>query len=190
MTVNKFLILVESEIEKAQIVMAVNSEIVEKLQRDAEKMANMKVDVLGPIVDRIKAEHGIEAAEAFRDTATNILDGALNAVMQAKDQLYTEALKLTGDVASKPTIEDDLGADDVSDIGEFTADDSFSDEDLDFSEPTPVDREVKESVKLGMVVETITNRVGEKYFKTPKEMKEWIAENKNKIKKIHRIIGE
>lgn len=178
--------LVESEIEKAQIVMAVNSEIVEKLQRDAEKIANMKVDVLGPVVDRIKAEHGIEPAEAFRDTVSNLIDQALNSVLQVKDQIYTETLKLTGDIASTPTVEADLGLGAPED---FEFDDTFTTDDPLEAEPVPAEREVKESAKrLGFVVESKSGQSGEKYFTSPAAMRKWVIENQSKIKTIHSII--
>jgi hypothetical protein len=181
------LTLCESEIEKAQIVMAVNSEIVNKLQRDAEKVANMKVDVLGPIVDRIKAEHGLEAAEAFRDTVSGYIDQALDTLMQVKDKIYTETLKLTGDVSNAKSLETDLGISDET-PDDFSFDDTFS---TDEPEPVPVDREMKESyTKLGIVVESKLGTVGNKYFKSAKEMKIWVNENQSKIKTIHRVIKE
>jgi len=180
--------LLESEIEKAQIVMAVNAEISSKLQRDAEKIANMKVDVLGPIIDRIKAEHGLKPAEAFRDTVTGILDQALNAVMQAKEQIYTETLKLTGDVGSQSEAVDDLDAEGGT-FGDFDMGGEFSpEEDLGAdlpAEPIPADREVKESVrKYGLVMESKTGKVGTKYFQSKSEMRQWVSENNHKIKSI------
>jgi len=184
--------LLESEIEKAQIVMAVNAEIVSKLQRDAEKMANMKVDVLGPIIDRIKAEHGLKPAEAFRDTVMGILDQALNSVMQAKDQIYTETLKLTGDVGSQSTAEEDLESEDFSDFdmgGEFS-DDTLGEEPSEMmpTEPVPADRKVKESVrKYGLVMESKSGRSGTKYFQSQSEMRQWVSENTHKIKSIKEI---
>lgn len=57
--------LMESEIEKAEIVLATRNEIVDKLQRDAEKLGNMKIDVLSPLTDRIKAEHGLKWPNVF-----------------------------------------------------------------------------------------------------------------------------
>ena len=181
--------LLESEIEKAQIVMAVNAEIVSKLQRDAEKIGNMKVDVLGPIIDRIKAEHGLKPADAFRDTVTGILDQALNAVMQAKEQIYTETLKLTGDVASQSSAEEDLGSSiDDFDMGGDFADDDTLDADILPAEPVPAEREVKESVrKYGLVMESKSGKSGTKYFLTQHEMRQWISENVHKIKSIKEI---
>lgn len=177
--------LMESEIEKAQIVMAVQNEIVEKLQRDAEKIANMKIDVLGPIVERIKAEHGLEAADAFRDLITREIDQALDIVMQVKDRINTETLKLTGDLSSAPSIEQDLGAEDPA--GAFEFEDEFSADEPEL-EPLPAEREVKESRKLGIVVESVKGTMGKKFFENVDQMRAWAKENKDKIAKIHKII--
>lgn len=191
-TGNHMLMLVESEIEKAQIVMAVQNEIVEKMQRDAEKMANMKIDVLGPIVERIKAEHGLDAAETFRDTITRLIDQSLDVIMQVKDQIHTETLKLTGDVSSAPSIEQDLGAEEpVPEFGmddEFSADEPVLDDPL--AEPMPAEREVKESAKkIGLVLESKSGTIGKKFFtEGVEEMRSWVKENKDKIAKIHKII--
>ena len=177
--------LMESEIEKAQIVMAVQNEIVEKLQRDAEKIANMKIDILGPIVERIKAEHGLEAAEAFRDTIQCEIDQALDIVMQVKDRINTETLKLTGDLSSAPSIEQDLGAEEP--MGAFDFEDEFSTDEPEL-EPLPAEREVKESRKLGIVVESVKGTMGKKFFENVEQMRSWAKENKDKIAKIHKII--
>lgn len=204
---NHILMLAESEIEKAQIVMAVHNEIVEKMQRDAEKMSNMKVDILGPIVERIKAEHGLAPAENFRDTITRLLDQALDVVMQVKDQINTETLKLTGDISSAPSIEQDLGANaamaggdanlgglgDAADLAgaDFEFGDGMSD-DVPEMEPLPAEREMKESKqhKIGVVLESKSGKQGKKYFTDVTEMRTWLGENKSKIAKVHKILKD
>lgn len=203
MAKNHILMLAESEIEKAQIVMAVNNEIVEKLQRDAEKMSNMKIDVLGPIVERIKAEHGLEPAENFRDTITRLLDQALDQVMHVKDQIHTETLKLTGDISSAPELEQDLGMEAGMDAGadeiamddplggeEFAMDDEFAEDPELEVEPMPAEREMKESRKFGLVLESTKGTMGKKYFDSKADMKNWLAENKSKIGKVHKILKD
>lgn len=205
MSKNHILMLAESEIEKAQIVMAVNNEVVEKLQRDAEKMSNMKIDVLGPIVERIKAEHGLEPAENFRDTITRLLDQALDTVMQVKDQIHTETLKLTGDISSAPSMEQDLGMDagmGGADLGmdagmgdplageEFEMTDEFS-ADAPELEPVPAEREMKEAAtRLGVVLESKSGKMGKKYFNDAANMRSWLTENKSRIAKVHKIIKD
>lgn len=201
---NHILMLAESEIEKAQIVMAVNNEIVEKLQRDAEKMGNMKVDILGPIVERIKAEHGLEAADNFRDTITRLINTALDAVLVAKDQIHTETLKLTGDISSAPGLEQDLGMEAGLDAGaeeiadplagaEMEMGDEFAEDPALDMEALPAEREMKESAKpkrLGVMLESTKGTVGSKYFDNKEQMRSWLNENKDRIAKVHKILKD
>lgn len=198
----KFIQLNESNIEKAEIVLAVKGEIVDKLQRQAEVINNMGVDVLGPLLDRIKAEHGVPAADSFRNNISGLLDHAVKTIMDVKDKISTETLKLTGDITSSPAVAD-LGTEDdlIDDV------DSFEDEGFDFesdadlgddveviddevlAEPTPMDREMKESVKkFGIQLESVKGTIGNKYFSSKSEMKTWLKENETKIAKVIKVI--
>ena len=103
---NTLLRLTESEIERAEIVLATRNEIVDKLQRDAEKISNMKVDILSPLVDRVKAEHGLDAANKFRSAIEDELERALTTLLDVKDKISTHVLRLTGDISSAPDIQD------------------------------------------------------------------------------------
>lgn len=192
--------LMESEIEKAEIVLATRNEIVDKLQRDAEKLGNMKIDVLSPLTDRIKAEHGLEVAERFQHRVSAILDQALQAVLKAKDEISTETLKLTGDLSSDPAIadlDDGMGVEEVdADIPAFDMEadaelDPMADDEVDaFSdEAMPAEREMKESANPKVTVSLITSagKAGKKHFKTMNEMKDWCHTNKNKIRVIESI---
>lgn len=192
-----FMVLNESNIEKAEIVLAVKGEIVDKLQRQAEVINNMGVDVLGPLLDRIKAEHGVEAADSFRNNISGLLDHAVKTLMDVKDKISTETLKLTGDITSSPDVSD-LGNDDFDDINididgddfDFESDADLSD-DVALPEPTPIDREMKESVttkRLGIQLESTKGTVGNKYFNSKEEMKTWLSENENKIAKVIKIL--
>jgi len=188
--------LLESNMEKAEIVLAVKGEIVDKLQRQAEVINNMGVDVLGPLLDRIKAEHGVDAAAAFKNEISGYLDTAVKTIMDVKDRISTETLKLTGDITGSPDVAD-LGAGDFdnvdveaetpsfdmeADAGLPDAADTLSDEDI---EPVPSDREMKESVKkVGLVLESKSGKIGTKYFSNKKEMQTWLNENQSKIKKV------
>ena len=189
----------ESNIEKAEIVLAVKGEIVDKLQRQAEVINNMGVDVLGPLLDRIKAEHGVEAAESFRNNISGLLDHAVKTIMDVKDKISTETLKLTGDITSSPDVSDlgDDGFDDVSlDVDTPEGDFDFEDDadlgdDVALPEPTPMDREMKESVqpkRFGIQLESVKGTVGNKYFDSKAEMQTWLKENENKIAKVLKIL--
>lgn len=190
----------ESNIEKAEIVLAVKGEIVDKLQRQAEVINNMGVDVLGPLLDRIKAEHGLESAESFRNNISGLLDHAVKTIMDVKDKISTETLKLTGDITSSPEVAD-LGSSNEGSFDDVNLDiggDDFdfeSDADLDdaegLPEPTPIDREMKESAttkRFGIQLESKKGSVGNKYFNSKSEMNQWLAENQNKIAKVLKIL--
>lgn len=188
--------LIESNIEKAEIVLAVKGEIEDKIQRQSEILSNLSVDVLGPLVDRIKAEHGLDAAESFRNRISTLLNQALQTLLHVKDEISTETLKLTGDVTNGPDIAD-IGAGEIEQVSVDTDDitnfDMVDDADIedDISEPVPTEREMKESTepkKLGVVLESIKGTRGTKYFESPAEMKTWLTENQNKIKKVINIL--
>lgn len=194
-----FIQLTESNIEKAEIVLAVKGEIVDKLQRQAEVINNMGVDVLGPLLDRIKAEHGLEHADAFRNNISGLLDHTVKTLMDVKDKISTETLKLTGDITSAPEIADiggdaGMGGEDISmdiDTPDF---DFEADADLgggeDLVEPVPADREMRESVKprVGVKMESHKGTIGTKFFESKTEMKAWLTENESKVKRVIKII--
>ncbi|WNA16022.1 hypothetical protein XaC1_379 [Xanthomonas phage XaC1] len=186
--------LLESNMEKAEIVLAVKGEIVDKLQRQAEVINNMGVDVLGPLLDRIKAEHGLESAEQFKNEISGYLDTAVKTIMDVKDKISTETLKLTGDITAQPGVAD-LGAGDFDSVDVQAETPTFDMEadaelpDVDLSEPVPDERAMKESTrKLGLVLESKSGKQGTKYFTSKDEMNTWIAENKSKISKVLKVI--
>lgn len=187
----KFIQLNESNIEKAEIVLSVKGEIVDKLQRQSEVINNMGVDVLGPLLDRIKAEQGLDAAQNFSDNVRHLLQHAVTTLMDVKDKISTETLKLTGDITDGPDVSD-IGSEDVdidiaADTPTFDMDaDADFEEDI-ISEPVPTEREMKESVKprkVGVKMESIRGTVGTKYFSSKEEMKTWLSENEKKVKRV------
>lgn len=187
--------LTESNIEKAEIVLAVKGEIVDKLQRQAEVINNMGVDVLGPLLDRIKAEHGLESADSFRNNISGLLDHAVKTIMDVKDKISTETLKLTGDITSTSSIGElgsEGGVDDVSfDVDtpdfDFEGDAEFED---DLTEPVPAEREMRESAKprIGVKLESNKGTIGTKFFESKTEMKQWLTINESKVKRVISII--
>lgn len=187
----KFIQLNESNIEKAEIVLSVKGEIVDKLQRQSEVINNMGVDVLGPLLDRIKAEQGLDAAQNFSDNVRHLLQHAVTTLMDVKDKISTETLKLTGDITDTPAVSD-IGSEDV-DIDIATDTPTFDmGADADFeedvvSEPIPTQREMKESVQytqIGVKMESVRGTVGTKFFSSKEEMKTWLSENEKKVKRV------
>lgn len=193
----KLVKLLESELQKSEIVMGTRSEIVDKLQRDAEKIGNMKIDILGPLVTKVKAEYGVAKAEEFNRNVGEYLDQALTVIMDIKDKIDTETLKLSGDIDQTNDLGMDLGMDE--DVPEMDFGDTFGDDDLEAeldaeveSEVMPVGREEKmESIqKFGIVVESISGNLGKKMFNNQEEFKEWKKLYESKIKRVVKIIKE
>lgn len=193
---NTLLRLTESEIERAEIVLATRNEIVDKLQRDAEKISNMKVDILSPLVDRVKAEHGLDAANKFRSAIEDELERALATLLDVKDKISTHVLRLTGDISSAPDISS-IGNDDAVSDFDIASDAGLDDiaaqpvddvpSDVPDIEPVPDERDMKESVNnkaFVVVVESVTNVVGKKYGPSEAVLKQWLTENSKKIRSI------
>lgn len=184
--------LIESNIERAEIVLAVKGEIVDKLQRFSEQISNQRIDILGPLIDRIKAEQGVEAADKFRTVISAHLEHAERTLMDVKDKISTETLKLTGDIASAPDVasisDEEVDIDSPSFDMESDAGLDELDITADITEPTPEERPMKESRKLGLVIESVKGTVGKKYFSSKTEMNDWLNENKSKIKTIVKVL--
>ena len=184
--------LLESNLAKAEIVLSIRGEICDKIQRNCEILNNMPVDILGPILDQVKAEQGVEAAEELKNSITGYLQTAVATLMDVNDKIGTEVLKLSGDISDEPGISD-LGAGEFDDVDTNPETPTFDMEDDaalpdDVTEPVPDDRAMKESKKLGLMIESTKGSVGKKYFSSKEEMNTWINENKSKIKKVIEVL--
>lgn len=178
--------LIESNLEKAELVLEIKSSIVDKMQRNAELLSNMRVDILGPLVDRIKAEHGLEEAEAFKNNISGLIAHAVDTLMDVKDKISTETLRLTGDITSGPDVSELGSTEPAPEVPSF---DFEADAELPaLEEPVAQDRAVKESRRLGMMIESTSGRTGNKYFASAQEMNQWINENRSKIKRVIQIL--
>lgn len=102
---NTMLALFESELEKADIVLAVKG-MVDEVQGMAEKLSKMQAEDLMPINDRIKAEMSAEQAEQFSNNVTEALQEAFAAVRKVRDVIDNEALILSGDASRDPGTQD------------------------------------------------------------------------------------
>ncbi|EAR2661144.1 hypothetical protein EI314_24975, partial [Salmonella enterica] len=118
---------------------------------------------------------------------SGLLEQAVKTLMDVKDKISTETLKLTGDITNAPDVSD-IGGEDVSlDIDtpdfDFEGDAEFSD---DLVEPVPAEREMRESVKprIGLKLESNKGTIGTKFFESKTEAKKWLTENQNKVKRV------
>lgn len=180
--------LLESEIERAEIILAAKS-LVDKLQDILEDLSKMKIEELGAVVERIKAEVGLNEANKFNEVVSGHLDQAMDVITSAKDSVDTEALKLSGDVPSDA--ERDFDSDKV-DQNEFGSDDVEQDIenelnrlDLDSeSEQEPLGRIRKESIEESRTFKRGRNRLGKysNFEKGKSEKKEKLVDRKEKQK--------
>lgn len=116
--------LLEDNLESARLIFAA-SDVTDRLQQMAEQIAKMSVNDIMPIVDDMKGVFGPERANTFETAANEALDGALNAVKQAKDKLGDEILRLEGkdvpenDMAGEMDLggEEEMAGEDELDLG-------------------------------------------------------------------------
>jgi hypothetical protein len=104
--------LLENDLEQAELVLAAQ-DIMHKLQNMAEDLAKMNAQDLFPLVDKMKATFGQEAAHAFEETAQEAISGAMNTVRHAKDELGNSIMRIEGKLPASDMAKDsgmDTGA--------------------------------------------------------------------------------
>lgn len=89
--------LLENDLEQAELVLAAQ-DIMHKLQNMAEDLAKMNAQDLFPLVDKMKATFGQQAAHSFEESAQSVITNAMNVVRHAKDELGNSIMRLEGKV--------------------------------------------------------------------------------------------
>lgn len=129
--------LLESDAATAEITMAARG-IVDELQDVIEKLGKIQNDQLGPLVDEMTYTHGGEQAQAFRSSVDAAIGGLLDQSRQAKDEVNSAVLVLTGEASPEDAMSpsgDDLGGDMTDDFeGDIEADMGNDDMDADFTD--------------------------------------------------------
>lgn len=108
--------LLENDLEQAELVLAAQ-DIMHKLQNMAEDLAKMNAQDLFPLVDKMKATFGQEAAHGFEESAQEVITNAMNTVRHAKDELGNSIMRLEGKLPAS-----DMAADAGMDTGAGMAD--------------------------------------------------------------------
>lgn len=145
--------LFESEIEKAEITLAVR-DISDKLQKIASDLSRTTVDDVPSIVERIKATHGVEAGNEFGQIVTDKIGELTDKVIEVKSSIDDRALVLSGDADSsdfnsKNDMEDDEemdfddSNDEDTDMGSDFEDDDNDDDKMEPQAEPPLGRKVK-----------------------------------------------
>jgi hypothetical protein len=88
--------LLESEMEKAEIVLGVKS-MTDQLQSMAEKISKMQIEDIAALTERLKAEFGVEMGEQFQSEVSGFLASSLQALQASKSSIDNKALALSGD---------------------------------------------------------------------------------------------
>jgi hypothetical protein len=149
MTTKNISFLIENELNKASVVLAVKA-ITDKLQSLAENMAKIEANDIMPILDNMQTAFGTEMADQFNQSATEKLRAVINSLKEAKEELTTHIGKMEGTVNGEETNDmamddgtgdDDFSGDDAPDLGddEETVDavDDFADDNADDAEAGP-----------------------------------------------------
>ena len=128
---NAFRTLKESEVQQAQVVLAAQ-DMVDKMQSMLEDTTEMQFKELPALVDSIRNQIGIEQATQFNGDATAALQGLVQNLQGAKQQLETALGVVTGQpapldtsmaasglsgAAPAPVPGEELGADIGADVG-------------------------------------------------------------------------
>lgn len=123
----------DEAVEGAKVILAAQ-EMNDELQKMVERVAEMQVQDLIPLVDAMKAELGMEQAEAFNNAADTALGGLLDTVKSTKEAVENAILGAQGQA---PAVDmempaADIGADDVDMTGmdaDAPDDDAFGGDD-------------------------------------------------------------
>jgi hypothetical protein len=98
--------LVESELEKAQVVIAAKG-ILDKLQKMAEDLAKTEADDIMPMLDSMRLTFGPELTDSFNDITTAKIRQTMEAVKGAKEAITREVGRLENEVNGDMT--NDIG---------------------------------------------------------------------------------
>lgn len=85
--------LLESELEKAQVVL-VTKGVLDQLQDVLEKISRIHSNDVIPLLDEIQTQYGKEAALSFRQVVVAALDDATTSVMNSREAIRNEVIKL------------------------------------------------------------------------------------------------
>jgi len=132
--------LMEDELASAEVLLA-SQELVDKLQKMVEDVAEMQVQELMPIVDAMKSELGFDVAEAYNTAADAALGTLLDQMKTAKQQLEDATLTAQGKAPSTPA-PTPMAAEPEMDMDMDMGDD-FGGADAAAGEPTSIGRELK-----------------------------------------------
>ena len=158
----------DEAVEGAKVILAAQ-EMNDELQKMVERVAEMQVQDLIPLVDAMKAELGMEQAEAFNNAADTALGGLLDTVKSTKEAVENAILGAQGQA---PAVDmempaADIGADgvdmtgmdaDAPDDDAFGGDDAAADAD---GEPEGRELKAESADVFDTMLEELQSKVNE-----------------------------
>ena len=127
----------ESDIEQAQVVLA-TKDLVDRVQKMIEDVSEVQYKDLPALVDQARTDLGTSEADALQKNIGPALDGLLQSMQDAKEQMNSGLSALTGEeILSVPGEDDDElepeldTADDELDLDLDSGDDADADLELD-----------------------------------------------------------
>lgn len=92
--------LFESELEKAEITLAVK-DMSDSLQKIASDISRKSVDEVPAITERIKVTHGIQAGNDFSEKITTELNQLVQEILKVKATIDDTSLVISGDASKE-----------------------------------------------------------------------------------------
>lgn len=164
MTKRISVVLKESEVEKASLILAARS-ITSDLQSIAEKLSKMEAEKLMPISDGLRFEFGRDMADRFTYGTTDAIRELIDSIRTARDNINGSIVEMERYLAGDDTadIDDDLGVEDemvVSQEGDTTVIEPDTEEGFEPVADTTLDDETEEldyDDALGGTNESVSN---------------------------------
>ena len=110
--------LLETEVSQAEVMMAAKG-FAQELQEMVEKIGRLQNEDLPPVTDQMRETYGTESASAFQSQIYAALQGVMDALYTAKNQVDTavDNMATTGQVGATVDMDVDVGMDDGMDPG-------------------------------------------------------------------------
>ena len=139
-----------ADLEQAEVLLAAR-EMVDKVQKMVEDLAEMQVQELMPIVDAMKEQVGFDTAEAYNSAAEGALGSLLDQAKAAKEALENATLAARGEAPAAP-MPTDMGMEpavaDMPDAGDMDMGDGFAADSAAAGDANATGREMKESLDV------------------------------------------
>lgn len=129
---NNLSYLIESELEKAEIILAAKS-ITDSIQKMAENAAKMEAENVMPLNDPIREHYGPEAADKFAEAVGEALRTLTHAISDAKNTISNEIARVQGEVVESNDL-DNMGDDEFEPEAEGDEMDATGEEDDPFGD--------------------------------------------------------